>query len=314
MQACCHIDLRHNLIIRFIVLFVIVLTQTASAQDGSSSPVVNNQALRGLKMSTAAEPLGAGRMMFNLVGSQYQQLQEFSTTPEHNAFIYTSVGAASYGINSNLDIFASMAGFGFTNSQKTSGLGTIMGGIQGSMPMPSRPFLRVGAQAVLVGGTSKDQINTNRADGYNYFETRSGYDFIGKLMQTFSFDGTSRTIKLHLNEAGVMTFDKNKNSLLLLSAGLETKIFSVVTAGLELNSRTTLDMDDIQFLTDPLWITPMVFIQAPYDMKVNLGIDVSLSEKRPAGQPRALEPYRLFAGVTYSLNLLDDERRINSER
>jgi hypothetical protein len=247
-------------------------------------------------------------MTFVLMGSQYQQMEDLVNSPDLNTTIYTSTGSVSYGINSTMDAFLSVAGYGFTNVQSKSGLGTVTGGLQGSWPS-SYPILRVGAQAIVVGGTAKNQINTNRADGYNYFEVNSGYDFIGKLMQTFSFGDGTQGLKLHLNEAGVMVSDNNKNSLLLLSAGLQRTIISVVTLGVELNSRTALDMDDIQFLTDPLWVTPIVFIQAPYAVNVKLGVDVSLSKKRPAGQPPALEPYRVFGGLIYSFNVFTRQMR-----
>ena len=235
-------------------------------------------------------------------------------TPNTGALVFTGTGAFSYGINSNVDIFGSMARYAssnYTNTNKSAGLGTIRVGAQGSLPFPKSAFIRMGGQAVLSGGTSKNQINTYRADGYNYFETRDGWDISGKLMQTVRFGGEDLGIKLHLNEGGAIGIINGDPALLLLGAGLQGNIhFAVI--GLEVNSRTRFN--NMSFVTDPLWVTPSIHFRTPWNTNILAGVDISLSEDRTDNNtqapdnPRALEPYRFFGAVAFSIDVLKGRR------
>jgi outer membrane protein OmpA-like peptidoglycan-associated protein len=112
----------------------------------------------------------------------------------------------------------------------------------------------------------------------------------------------------------VTSIETGRDALLLLSTGLQFNS-AVAAFGLELNSRTTVKQ--LEFMTDPLWITPSVQLRTPYSMSATLGGDISLSKARDAGQPRALEPYRLFAGMVFTFDtqaakrqrIKDEERR-----
>ncbi|HEX7511721.1 MAG TPA: OmpA family protein [Chitinivibrionales bacterium] len=284
----------------------------ASTENGDStpmfSPVVNGEALRGLSTIGSAESMGEGRITFNFIAPWYRQQRGYLTAPNAGANVFTGAGAFSYGVNSNVDIFASIAGYSssnYTRSTPINGLGTIRAGAQGSLPFPSSAFISMGGQAALIGGTSKNQINTYRADGYNYLETRTGYDFLAKLMQTAVGGNEDWGIKLHLNEAGVMSIGKYEPALLLLGAGLQANLgFAVL--GTEINSRT--QFNDMAFGTDPLWITPSLHIRTPYQMNAMVGVDVSLSKDRPDNNPRALEPYRIFASVAFSYDMLANRK------
>jgi outer membrane protein OmpA-like peptidoglycan-associated protein len=272
------------------------------------SPVVNGEALRGLTATGSAESMGAGLITFNLFAPWYRQQRGYFSSPNAGANVFTGVGAFSYGVNSYVDLFTSIAGFSsnnYTNTEKSFGLGTIRAGVQGSLPFPQYAFIRVGGQAGFIGGTARNQINTNGADGYNYFETRTGYDLLGKLLQTFQFGGEDYGMKLHLNEGGVIGINKEDPSLLLLGAGLQANMgFAVL--GAEINSRT--QFNDVSFKTDPLWLTPSLHIRTPYSMNVMAGVDVSLSASRSNALPRALEPYRVFGGVAFSFDMLAGKR------
>ena len=275
------------------------------------SPVVNADGLRGLSSVSSAESMGEGRITFSFTLPWYEQKIGYLNAPNTGANIFTGAGSFSYGVNSNVDLFGSINGFAssnYTTSGNRSGIGTVSAGAQGSLPFPDNAFIRMGGQAVLLGGTSQNQINTYRSDGYDYFETRTGYDFMGKLMQTFLSGGEDFGVKLHLNEAGVFDINKSDPALLLLSAGLQGNAgFAVL--GLEINSRT--QFNDMSFGTDPLWVTPSLHIRTPYQMNAMLGVDIALSTDRTVGDPRALEPYRVFGSLAFSFDMLAGKR--NSE-
>jgi len=290
----------------------------ASTENSDStpvfSPVVNGEALRGLSTIGSAESMGEGRITFNFIAPWYRQERGYLTAPNAGANVFTGAGAFSYGVNSNVDIFASLAGYSsskYTRSNTSYGLGTIRAGAQGSLPFPRSAFISMGGQAALIGGTSQNQINTYRADGYNYLETRTGYDFLAKLMQTAVGGNEDWGIKLHLNEAGVMSIGKYEPALLLLGAGLQANVgFAVL--GTEINSRTRFN--DMSFGTDPLWITPSLHIRTPYQMNAMVGVDVSLSKDRPDNNPRALEPYRIFGSVAFSYDMLANRKLADISR
>ena len=297
----------------FLVFCLVPALHTARAESYDStpvySPVVNGAALRGLSTIGSAESMGAGRITFDFMLPWYQQKVGYLTSPNVGANIFTGAGAFSYGVNSNVDLFASVAGFSsshYSNTDKSSGLGTISAGAQGSLPFPQSAFVRMGGQVALIGGTSQNQINTYRTDGYNYFETRTDYDFLAKLLQTFRAGSEDWGVKLHLNEAGVIGINKSEAALLLLGAGLQANLgFAVL--GAELNSRTRFN--DMTFGTDPLWVTPSLHIRTPYQMTAMAGVDVSLSKDRSNNNPRALEPYRVFGALAFSYDMLASKKR-----
>jgi len=278
------------------------------------SPVVNGAALRGLSTVGSAESMGAGRITFGFLAPWYRQQVGYLNSPNVGANVFTGAGAFSYGVNSNVDLFASLVAFAssnYTNNVQNSGLGTITAGAQGSLPFPQYAFIRMGGQAEIIGGTSQNQINTYRADGYNYFETRTGYDFSGKLMQTVLTGSEDYGLKFHLNEAGVIGISKKDPALILLGAGLQGNLGFFVL-GAELNSRT--QFSDMAFGTDPLWFTPSVHIRTIYQMNAMAGVDISMSADRSNGSPRALEPYRVFGALAFSYDLLAGRRNAEFTR
>jgi outer membrane protein OmpA-like peptidoglycan-associated protein len=293
------------------------LYQARAESDGTSavySPVVNGEALRGLSTVGSAESMGAGRITFGFLAPWYEQKRGYLNTPNIGANIFTGAGAFSYGVNSYVDLFGSIAGFSsskYTNTNRSAGIGTIRVGAQGSLPFPSYAFVRMGGQAAIIGGTSQNQINTYRADGYNYFETRTGYGFMGKFLQTVRAGSEDYGIKLHLNEAGVIGTNRNEPALLILGAGLQANIGSVIL-GTEINSRTRFN--EMSFGTDPLWFTPSLHLRTPYQMNVMAGVDVSLSKERSDNLPRALEPYRVFGAVAFSYDMLLNRKKANLAR
>jgi outer membrane protein OmpA-like peptidoglycan-associated protein len=258
--------------------------------------------------------MGEGRITFSFILPWYRQETGYLNTPNSGSNIYTGTGAFSYGVNSMVDLFASVAGFtssNYINTDKKSGLGTIRAGAQGSLPFPQNAFLRMGGQAAINGGTATNQINTNRADGYNYFETRTGWDITGKLMQTIMFGGEEFALKMHLNEGGVLGLAKRDPALLLLGAGLQGNV-SFAVLGLEINSRT--QFNDISLKTDPLWLTPSLYLRTPWNTNVLAGVDIPLSEDRTANNVQSIERYRLFGAVAFSIDVLEKSRNAEFSR
>jgi outer membrane protein OmpA-like peptidoglycan-associated protein len=283
-------------------------------QSEPTVPSVTCYATRGLTQISSAEALGAGRFTVGVQGSWYQQTRTFPNAPESTANIITSIGAMSFGINPYIDIFGSIAAFGSTNytSAHKGGLGTISGGFQGTLPFPSTAPLRLGAQFVIFAGTSQNQINENRIDGYNYFETRQKFDFMGKLLQSFLLGEDTRGVKFHLNEGFVMTVEQHKDNVLTLGGGIQWNVYPPLTIGLEGNSRTFIT--DIRFKTDPLWITPSLQLRTPYSFNFFAASDFSLSKDRISDRERALEPFRLLCGISFSFDLLSSKKKADAEK
>jgi outer membrane protein OmpA-like peptidoglycan-associated protein len=285
--------------------------------------------LRGLPQTGSAEALGEGRLVFGLSGSWYAQKQAprpaAMGNPQVNAGIMTGTGSAALGISPYIDVFAGMSIYGskdYTPPAATStggsGLGTLRGGIQGTLPFTPATPIRMAVQAVILQGLSGNQIDTYKADGYDYFETRTGLDFMVKALQTVVFGSEDGAFKMHFNEGVVTSTEAGRDALALLSAGLQFNA-PMAAFGLELNSRTSLKQLDM--MTDPLWITPSVQLRTPYAVSATLGGDISLSKDRSANEPRALEPYRVFAGMVFSFDtqaakrqrIKDEERRKAAE-
>jgi outer membrane protein OmpA-like peptidoglycan-associated protein len=289
----------------------------AAAEDAgtelSNPPTMSYQATRGLPHTFSAKPMGAGRVSFGLLGSWYQQEQGFDKTPNGSAHIITGVGSFSFGVNSYMSIYASGAGFGSVNdtvSAKKGGTGTLQAGVLGALPLPDASPVFLGARLGIIGGTAASQINRNRADGYNYFETRQGYDFIGTLLQTLIIGREGQGVQILLNEGIVTTLENGRDNLLLLGGGIQVDPHPIISLGVEINSRTSIS--NVQFATDPLWLTPSLQLRTPFYFNVVFGSDISLSQDR-ADSSRALEPFRLFGGFEFSIDALAGKRRAQRE-
>lgn len=285
--------------------------QGAGSDTVTLSPATTMWATRGLTQTVSAEPMGTGRLTVSLMGTWYRQKLDILNAAPVGAGVMTGIVAFSLGINQYIDIFGGVDGYSLLATKDDYGLGSVIGGLQGVVPLPTNSPLRLGAQLAVIGGTASDQINGNNADGYNFFETRTEYEFMGKIIETLKFGNDSLGIKLHFNQGGTMLLQGDNRKLLLLGAGIQGLVHPMVIIGLEANSRTYVH--DINIQTDPLWLTPSVTFRTPYYFNVFLGIDISLSENRTAVD-RALEPYRVFGGLVSSLDLLAGKRRAEREK
>jgi outer membrane protein OmpA-like peptidoglycan-associated protein len=260
--------------------------------------------------------MGSGRLSFSFTQTWYKQDSGYSATPNSGANIYTTLGALSFGVNQFIDIFASGAIFTtreYTGTP-TSGIGTILAGIQGALPFPESSPFHLGALGVVSAGTTANQIDSNRADGYDYFETRTGYDFMGKLLESLVFGNESQSVKLHFNEGAVFSVESQKQTFILFAMGLQVNPHKMVSLGVEFNSRSTWS-DNATITSDPMWLTPSVQFRTPYYMNVLLGVDISLSSARSDNtMPPALEKYRVFGGLDFTFDLLSAERKARREK
>ena len=268
---------------------------------------------RGLSQTASAEALGEGRLIFGIRGAGYQQQREFVGGPNLDANILTGVGAVSFGLSPYVDGFASMSGFGSTGYEHSpgSGLGSVGGGFQGTLPFePSAP-IRMAAQIGIFQGLSDNPINSNNADGYNYLETRTGLDFTANLIQTLVFGNENNAFKFHVNEGMVTSAESGRDALLLMAVGVQFNANTTVL-GLEAHSRTPFN--DIAPGTDPLWMTPSLQFRTAYNINATVGADVALSQDRDNTNVRGLEPFRLFAGMAFTFDTQSGKRRDAKEK
>ncbi len=278
------------------------------------TPSMNMMSTRGMHQTFSAEALGEGRLTLTLSSGWYLQEKNFNYGPNKGTDVVTSMLALSFGVSSYFDIFTSLSGYGLNNYYGTGdkgGIGTFQGGIQGRLPLSEKLPFFLGARISILGGTASNQINTHAADGYNYFETRTGYDIQALLLQTLRIGKEGKCVKIHLNEGEVMTLQGYEDHLLILGGGLQINMFPFIGIGVEMNSRTSLF--DVQFKTDPLWISPILQFHTPANMAFTLGSDISLSKNR-GDNTRALEPYRLFASINLSYDLLAAKRKAFLEK
>jgi outer membrane protein OmpA-like peptidoglycan-associated protein len=285
-------------------LFLAGAAWTESVMEPSASSL----GTVGLGQVMSAEAMGPGRMTFQLRANLYQQDKDFPGAPPKDAQITTTTAALAFGLSPYLDVYASLAGYnlGGMDSGNGGGLGTGMLGIQSSLALsPTIPF-RIGIQIATLAGMSKDQINDNGADGYNYLETRTGTDFMARLTQTATFAGESMVLKIHFNEGWVSSLQANRSAVLIQGAGVELSPHPALILGTEFGSRSILK--DAK-TTDPMWITPSLTFRSQAHLNAQVGADLALSGSRDGTPDRALEPWRLFGSLTFSTDLLAGKRR-----
>lgn len=285
-------------------------------ESPSITPPTTLHATRGLSQTISAEPSGEGRLTLSLAGLWYKQEIGYAPLAQvASTQITTGLTAFSFGVNTYIDVFGWIAGYGLfdpTGGDNRFGVGSMSGGFIGSLPLPQNSPLRLAGQLSIIGGTSTDQIDENKADGYNYFETRNGYDFMGKVMQTILFGDEAQGIKFHFNEGAAFSIQEGHDLLFLLSGGVQGSVHPMLVLGLEANSRTFVK--EIAPKTDPVWITPSIQVRTPYYFNVHLGGDISLSKDRDNGEKRALEPFRIFGGLVFSFDLLAEKRKHLAEK
>lgn len=302
-------------VLSLMLFFVVPSWSTETGEEEwVPQPTTTFLANRGITHTVSAEPLGAGRLSFSLLGSWYHQKNDILKAPPAESNIMTGILAFSWGVNSFVDVFAALPAYLITRPDpldNTIGIGSFSGGLMGSLPLPKSSPLRLGAKFSLIGGTASDQINENAADGYNFYETRTKFDFQGLIMESLVFGDEYRGIKIHLNQGASRAIDDDRTNF-LLSAGVQGIVHPMIILGAEVNSRTNLSNFAIK--TDPLWLTLSFNLRTPHYFSTIIGSDITLSRERSSlTTSNSLEPFRLFGGVVLSFDALQGKRREAAE-
>ncbi len=291
------------------------LATVAPADDWTPMPTTTGFGTRGLSQTSSAQALGMGRLNVVAQGAWYQQKDAYAGAPNEGANIATGVGALALGVSNYFDIFGAANFFGSTKYDVTdkSGIGTVTGGMQASLPLPKHFPLFLAAQVSVLAGLSRNQIDSNHVDGYNYFETRTSYDVMGKLVESLVFGSDSRGFALHLNEGADHSAQRGGDAVLLLAGGVQANVISYLSIGVEANSRTFVK--HAALTTDPVWITPSVIVRTPALLSLTIGCDVAASRQRTNDAARrALDPYRVFGNVILSIDCLEGRRLAAMEK
>jgi outer membrane protein OmpA-like peptidoglycan-associated protein len=277
----------------------------AHAQEGTIEPAraasTTPYGTNGMSHVTSAEPVGAGRANLQIRGNFYRQDMAIAGAPAADAGITTASGGLALGLNDYLDAFGVINIYNLREpGNDGSGFGSSILGAQMSIPFSKDAPIKVGAQLAAIFGTAGSQINNNRLDGYNYLETRTSTDIMVRAMQSLLFTPNGTGFNIHFNEGIISSFEPGKDIALVTGAGIEVVPLVSLILGLEANSRT--------FLTevssaDPLWVTPSVTWRTPAFVNITVGADVSVTKDRSGPPERALEPWRIFAGLTYSIDV-----------
>ena len=260
----------------------------------------------GMSNVISAEPLSKGHLGMQVRGNFYQQAQAGTGTPAKDAQITTlSVGAA-LGLNDFVDGFAETNVYNLRNNGAPStGLGSSVVGLQGTLPLPDEIGVKLGLQLAGIFGTSHNPITTTLAPtgdqgatGWDYLETRNYTDLMARMAQSLIYTVNEVGVKLHFNEGVISSFQMDKRVLLVTGAGVQFAVVPPLVLGLEINDRTFIQVPSA---SDPLWVTPSLLIRTPAHLNFSGGADISLSRNQPSGS-RTLEPWRAFGAISFSYN------------
>jgi outer membrane protein OmpA-like peptidoglycan-associated protein len=290
------------------------------AQDVVYPTMIQWNGTRGLTQTRSAEPLGEGFLSISATGTGYQVDQGVAGRTAQTG---TDIGVGIYSLGLGLSDWADLSGW-FSNymtangdgmyPSPTNGLGSSGLQIQLSAPYDSTFPVRLAAQAGLIAGTSQNQLQlgltpsgTPRADGWDYFETRTGYDLQARLLQTLRTGSVSFPVRMHLNEGLDQAVVSGQPLLVLLDGGVELDPIPALTIGLEGHTRTLWSNYNPQ--TDPTWATGSFTFHFPANVQFQVGGDFALSQTRSGmTDAHALDPWRAFVGVSVGIDLAANAR------
>src|SRR5438128_1529664 len=108
----------------------------AAASIDDMEPSSNLNGTLGLGQIVSAEPMGQGRATVAVRGNLYLQAEEFPGAPAKDAQVTTGTLGLAFGLNPYIDVFAAVNAYNVANSpgSEGAGLGTVLGGVQGSVP------------------------------------------------------------------------------------------------------------------------------------------------------------------------------------
>jgi outer membrane protein OmpA-like peptidoglycan-associated protein len=271
---------------------------------------------RGLSQTRSAESLGEGFLSFGANGSWYKVDKATANTPPAKLDVAVGTFSVGLGVGSYADVSAWVSSYmvpDWKANPNKSGLGASGAQIKLQGPwddeFPLRAALQFGINggsdmAIQTGWTADGQA---RPDGWNYFQTRTGYDFSATFIQTLRAGNESFPVRVHLNEGLVSSIDADHPNLFLIDAGLELTPVSVLTLGLEAHARSLADNFDTE--TDPLWGTGTFTFHMPGNVNFQVGGDLRFSSSRTEADKNALDPWRLFGGLSVGFDLGAGARR-----
>ncbi len=314
--------------------------------------------LRGLSQTVAAEPLGEGRFNISASWSYSEQNQDLSGfyTSEERKDLGPKVGSsvstfrlgASWGLNANTDLFASVPFYMVKDRDGVNytGTGAFIGGGQFTFPFPAEMAFRLALHGHVIYGLRRDEhknVLTSIPDyevegkfreidvpmgyaGYDFSEVREDgrITLVLKAPMSLVAGNLRRAVKLHVNP-GVALTQYAESPLLLLAGGVEIDPTEFSTIGLELNWRTPFD--EGHGFNDPFWFTPTLAYRSPYYAKglfgwsFVFGSDIRLSgemeDRKDEGSGvmsteklpiRPLEKYRVFGDFVFSFDFMASTR------
>ncbi len=292
---------------------LLALGTTVHAQGKTSAEPIRAASVtpygtHGMSNVISAEGVGAGRANLQLRGNFYKQYQAFPGTPAEGSQITTVSGGVALGLNEYVSAFGALNIYNLRSSAADgSGFGSSVLGAQVGIPFTRDVPIRIAVQLAGIFGTAGNQINNNGLDGYNYLETRTGNDVMVRVVQSLLMTNDKGIgFNVHLNEGVISSLQSGKDVALVTGAGVEIIPIVSLILGLEANSRTFLNKVSV---TDPLWITPSITWRTPAFVNVNIGGDIPVSKESPASDPRELEPWRIFGGLTYSIDTKAGEKK-----
>lgn len=273
---------------------------------------------RGLSQTRSAEALGTGTFLVGLRGALYPTVHSVdSVTPPYDSKVSTVLACAGLGVNSFIDFSAWATYFTVTNwndNPNSSGFGSSGVSAKIGIPFESDFPLRLAVQGGVIAGAAASQLNDGydnardsyRADAYSYFETRMGYDFEGRFLQTLRF-GKDVVFEMHANEGIVTTLQESRTTLAVVDGGMALTPWPFATFGIEGHMRTMIAKP--RPFTDPLWLTANTAFHVKNGPDIALGVDIALSQKRDdEKQTYALEPWRAFMQVAMPFDLGAESR------
>ena len=294
------------------------------SQDVQYPTMLQWNGTRGLSQTRSAEALGEGYLALSAVGSAYEVDKGVpGLTPRSGADVFTGTYALGLGLSSWADASFWFSHYGTLDAKgafpdPSNGFGSSGAQLQLSAPWDSAFPLRLAIQGAVVAGTSDAELQVGwtpagnpRPDGYAYFETRTGYDFQLRLLQTLRMGNASFPVRLHVNEGVVSSVDDSRSMLALVDAGLELDPIPALTIGLEAHTRSRLANWDPAY--DPSWGSASFTFHLPADVHFQVGGDLAFSKDRSAPEAKSLEPWRAFAGLSIGIDLAASAKAARAE-
>lgn len=311
---------------RSFMTLLLPLAATSLASDIVYPQAFHWNGTRGLTQTRSGEALGEGTLAISTHGS-YHKVERPGALLD-GADFHAGTIAVGLGVSDWADLSGWSSLYNVPADKGVSpnvGWGSSGGQVQLTAPWDTAFPFRLAIQGGLVTGTSGGAPEVAvrpdgqiLADGWNYFETRSGYDFQVRLIQTFRWGSVSFPVRIHLNEGMNHSIQSGTEDLALLDAALELDPHPILSIGFEGHARTRLSAID---LAERTWATGSLTFHLPASVQLTAGVDVRASPERKdapvaiPGQPKpvaytnTLDTWQAFYGLSIPFDLAASARR-----